>query len=151
MAGHTYANLLVHVVFSTKDRMPMICDEFRGRLHEYLSGIAREEFGRALKIGGMPDHLHALIVLKTDVSMAEAVRKWKSLSSGWVHETFPGNDAFAWQAGYGAFSVSESSRDEVIAYIEKQAEHHKTMTFQEEFVAFLKRHNVPYDPAHIWE
>ena len=151
MAGHTYANLLVHVVFSTKDRMPLIRDEFHERLHEYLSGIAREEFGRALKIGTMPDHLHALIVLKTDVSMAEAVRKWKSLSSGWVHETFPGNHAFAWQAGYGAFSVSESNRDEVIAYIEKQAAHHRAVTFQEEFVAFLKRHNVPYDPAHIWE
>ena len=149
--GHTYANLLAHVVFSTKDRLPLIREEFRGRLHEYLSGIAREEFGRALKIGGMPDHLHALISLKSDVSMAEGMRKWKSLSSGWIHETFPGNDVFAWQAGYGAFSVSQSNAPEVIAYIERQAEHHRTMTFQEECMAFLKRHNIPYDPAHIWD
>jgi putative transposase len=151
MAGHTFANLLVHFVFSTKDRMPLIHEEFRERLYEYLSGIARAEFGRALTIGGMPDHLHALVVLKGDVAASDAMRKWKSLSSGWVHETFPGNDAFAWQAGYGAFSVSESSRDEVIAYIEQQAEHHRVMTFQDEFVAFLKRHNMPYDPARLWD
>ena len=149
--GHTYANLLVHVVFSTKDRQPLIREEFRQRLHEYLSGIARKEFGRALKIGGMPDHLHAIISLRTDVCMAEAMRKWKSLSSGWVHKMFPGNDAFAWQAGYGAFSVSQSNAAEVTAYIERQAEHHRTMTFQEEFITFLNRHNVPYDPAHIWD
>lgn len=149
--GHTYADLLVHVVFSTKDRLPLIQDEFGGRLHEFMSGVARNEFGRALSIGGMPDHLHALVSLKSDVSMAEAMRKWKSLSSGWIHGTFPGNDAFAWQSGYGAFSVSQSNADEVIVYIERQTEHHRTMTFQEEFVAFLKRHNVPYDPTHIWD
>jgi len=149
--GHTYADLLVHVVFSTKDRMPLIHDEFRGRLLEYISGVTRNEFGRVLKIGGMPDHLHALVSLKSDVSMAKATRKCKSLSSGWIHETFPGNDAFAWQSGYGAFSVSQSNADEVTAYIERQTDHHRTMTFQDEFVAFLKRYNVPYDPARIWD
>jgi len=149
--GHTYANLLAHVVFSTKDRHPMILDDFRERLHEYLSGVARKEFGRVLKIGGMPDHLHAILSLRTDVSIAEAMRKWKSLSSGWIHKTFPGNDAFAWQAGYGAFSVSQSNIADVTAYIERQAEHHRTMTFQEEFIAFLKRHDLPYDLAHIWD
>jgi REP element-mobilizing transposase RayT len=148
---HTYADMLVHVVFSTKDRMPVIRDEFRGRLHEFMAGVARNEFGRAIKVGGMPDHMHGLVSLNRDVSIAEAMRKWKSLSSGWIHQTFPGNEAFAWQAGYGAFSVSQSNADEVIAYIERQTEHHRTVTFQEEFVAFLKRHNVPYDPAHIWE
>ena len=149
--GHTYANLLVHVIFSTKDRLPLIRDEFRQRLHEYLSGIAREEFGHAIRVGTTVDHLHALLVLRSDISVAEAMRQWKSLSSGWVHQTFPGNDAFSWQAGYGAFSVSQSNVDDVVAYIERQAEHHRKVTFQEEFIAFLKRHNVPYDPAHIWE
>ncbi len=149
--GHTYAHLLVHVIFSTKDREPLIRDDWRQRLHEYLSGVARDEFGRAIRIGTTADHLHALVLLKSDVSAAEAMRKWKSLSSGWIHETFPGNDAFAWQAGYGAFSVSQSSAEEVIAYIERQAEHHRKVTFHEEFIAFLKRHSIPYDPAHIWE
>jgi REP element-mobilizing transposase RayT len=149
--GHTYSNLLVPVIFSTKDRAPIIRDEFRERMHEYLAGVAREEFGRALNIGGTPDHLHALLSLKTDVAVAEAMRKWKSLSSGWIHETFPGNDVFAWQAGYGAFSVSQSNVPEVAAYIERQGEHHRKMTFQEEFVAFLKRHQVEYDPAHVWD
>jgi len=124
--GHTYTNMLVHVIFSTKDRARLISDDLRPRLYEYLAGVARHEFGRALDIGGTGDHVHAVLSLRADVSVAEALRKWKSLSSGWVHYTFPEHHAFAWQAGYGAFSVSQSGLDAVRAYIARQADHHAT-------------------------
>ena len=83
--------------------------------------------------------------------MADAMRKWKSLSSGWVHKSMPDNLEFAWQTGYAAFSVSRSSADRVAAYIDNQVEHHKHLTFKEEFVAFLERHRVQYDPERVWE
>lgn len=149
--GHTYSSLLVHLIFSTKERLPTIRESFRPRLYEYMSGIARSEWGRALSIGGTPNHIHGPIVLATDVSVAEAVRKWKSISSEWLHETFPDERAFAWQSGYGAFSVSRSNVPKVAGYIERQAQHHKKVTFEEEFLAFLKRHGIQYDPRYIWD
>ncbi len=148
--GHTYANLLVHVVFSTKGRRPTIRETFRQRLQEYLAGVARAEFGRALKIGGTENHVHGLLSVSTDTSMGEAMRKWKSLSSGWVHRTFPGARGFAWQSGYGAFSVSQSNAMQVAEYIQNQREHHWRRTFEEEFVALLERHGIEYDPSQVW-
>jgi putative transposase len=148
--GHSYTNLLFHVVFSTKDRRPLIHDTFRDRLHEYMSGIARQEFAGTLSIGGTENHLHGLIVLPATVAIAEAMREWKTLSSKWVHETFVTEADFAWQEGYGAFSVSRSNVSKVAAYIEGQAEHHKKMTFEEEFIQLLERHGIEYDPRYIW-
>jgi len=149
--GHTYSNLLFHVVFSTKQRQPLIHDAFRERLYEYLSGIARNEFRGALSIGGTDNHIHGLVVLAPDIPIAEAMRKWKSLSSKWIHETFLNEADFGWQEGYGAFSVSPSNVPQVIQYIEGQVEHHKKMTFEEEFAALLKRHGIEYDPRHVWD
>ena len=149
--GHTFSNILVHAIFGTKGRLPTIHERFRARLYEYMSGIARQEFGQALRIGGTEDHLHALLLLRADVSIADAMRKWKSLSSGWVHKTFPQTTDFAWQSGYGAFSVSESQKDGVIGYIERQASHHRKVTFEEEFLRFLDRHGIEYDPRHVWD
>jgi len=149
--GHTYSNLLLHVVFGTKERRPIIRDSFRVRLHEYLAGFARKEFGGALAVGGTADHVHGLILLPTDTSVAEAMRNWKSLSSKWVHETFPAETDFAWQEGYAAFSVSRSNVPQVATYIQRQTEHHKKMTFEEEFLALLERHEVPFDPRHVWD
>ena len=145
MAGHTYSRLLVHVVFRTKDRYARIKPAFRDHLHKYMAGIARNEFGRALEISGTTDHIHLLLSLRTDVPVADAMRKLKSLSSGWVHKSFPNETGFGWQAGYGAFSVSESNAATVIRYIKNQPEHHKRQTFDEEFAALLKRHRI--DPA----
>jgi REP-associated tyrosine transposase len=149
--GHTYANILIHVIFSTKERAPSIRGGLRQRLYEYMAGVARQEFGKMLIIGGTADHVHGLFQLKTDVSVADAMRDWKSLSSGWVHETFPEASGFAWQAGYGAFSVSASNLARVRRYIEDQEAHHTVRSFQEEFVVFLKRHRVDYDPERIWD
>jgi REP element-mobilizing transposase RayT len=113
--------------------------------------VARQEFGRALAIGGTSNHLHGLILLRPDISVSEAMQKWKSLSSGWVHKAFRGDSDFAWQAGYAAFSVSSSNKGKVAVYIAGQAEHHKKRTFEEEFLALLQRHGVRYDPAHVWD
>ena len=147
--GHTYSNILLHVIFSTKNRAAVITPDLRPRLCEYLGGVARNEFGRALAVGGTADHLHALISLNRDVSIAEAMRKWKSLSSGWVHKEFAEHRAFGWQPGYGAFSVSQSNADAVRAYIARQEEHHRRVTFEEEYRAFLDRHGLSYDPNHL--
>lgn len=147
--GHTYTNLLVHVVFSTKARARLIDAGLRPRLYEYMAGVAKHEFGHALEIGGTEDHLHGLLSLRADVAPADALRKWKSLSSGWVHQTFAEQRAFAWQSGYAAFSVSQSAVNAVREYIAVQAEHHRRVSFDEELRAFLDRNGVPYDPAHL--
>ena len=159
--GHTYSQLLIHAVFSTRERQPIIAASFRQRLYEYMSGIARQEFGAAIRLGGAADHVHGLIRLNTSVSVAEAMNRWKSLSSGWVNETFapgiapgfaPGAaNRFHWQTGYGAFSVSQSGAEQVIRYIENQEAHHRVVSFQEEFITFLAKHEVQYDPKTIWE
>jgi len=149
--GHTYSDLLIHAVFGTKDRRPFLAPEIRPRLYEYLAGIARQEIGHALRIGGTEDHVHGLLRLRTEISPGVAMQKWKALSSGWVHRTFPGARDFAWQAGYGAFSVSHSNAPKVIAYIDSQERHHRKRTFEEEFLELLHRHQITYDPLHVWE
>ena len=149
--GHTFANLVFHVIFSTKERRPLLHDSFRDRLHEYLGGLARAEFRGTLSVGGTDNHVHGLIVLPPNLCVSDALRKWKALSSKWVHETFAQEAHFGWQEGYGVFSVSQSNVSQVAAYIEKQPEHHKKMTFEEEFVALLKRHGIQYDPRYVWD
>ena len=149
--GHTFSDILVHLIFSTKDRRPTISTAMQPRRNEYLAGVARQEFGQALRIGGADNHIHGLIRLRTDVSVAEAVRKWKSLSSRWTHKTFADAGTFAWQIGYGAFSVSGPRKKAVIDYIDGQAGHHRKVTFEEEFLAFLRRYEVHYDPEHVWD
>lgn len=144
--GHTFSNILLHVIFGTKGRKPIIDADLRPRLYEYMAGIAREEFGQSLLIGGTADHLHGLVLLRPNVSLSEAMQKWKALSSGWVNRTFTEMDQFGWQTGFAGFSASESRKASVQAYIARQQEHHRDTTFEEEYVAFLKRHKVQYDP-----
>jgi REP element-mobilizing transposase RayT len=148
--AHTFTNLLTHVIFSTKDRLPLITPEIKPRLHAYIGGIVRSVDGIALAIDGPADHVHLLIKTPASAALADVIRTVKANSSRWVHETFPRAD-FAWQTGYGAFSVSFSNVEQVRAYIANQEEHHKTISFQEEFVAFLKRHSIEYDEHYIWE
>lgn len=145
--GHTYSNLLLHVVFSTKQRRPLIHEAFRQRLYEYMGGLARKEFGQAVIVGGTENHIHALLSIRTDVSVADAMRKLKALSSGWVRRLDSQRGDFAWQSGYSAFSVSESQKERVVAYINRQVEHHKQKTFEEEFAELLRRHGIQYDPT----
>jgi putative transposase len=149
--GHTYASLFVHVIFSTKERRPLIRDDMRERLFEYMCGIGRGEFGKVLCVGGTANHVHGLVSLDTTIAIADAMRVWKAGSSGWVNKTFALDEPFGWQSGYGAFSVSKSATDEVIAYIRNQEEHHRHRTFEHEFLAFLERHGIEYDPRYVWD
>jgi putative transposase len=148
--SHTYTNLLTHVIFSTKDRRPDLGPDLRPSVFAYVGGIVRELGGTALAINGRDDHLHALIVLPASVSLADAMRVVKTNSSRWIHEKWPQRKAFAWQTGYRAFSVSRSNVDDVVRYIENQEEHRRTVSFQDEFLVFLQRHGVAYDPRYVW-
>ncbi len=145
----THLSLHYHIIFSTKDRAPIIASAWRERLHAYIGGIARNMGGIAEAVGGVNDHLHLLLGLRSTHCLAESVRDLKAVSSRWVHEEV-GLANFAWQEGYGAFTVSASQRMQVCAYIARQEEHHKKRTFQEEYVEFLKRCGVEYDNRYLW-
>jgi REP element-mobilizing transposase RayT len=147
----SYVSSYHHCVFSTKARRPLITPTLAQRLWPFLGGIARQNKMKALEVGGVADHVHILLSLPATMSIAKGLQLVKGGSSKWVHETFPEHRQFAWQAKYGAFSVSESRVDSVINYIKGQAEHHQKMTFQEEFLALLKKHRIEYDKRYLWD
>ncbi len=149
--GHTFSDVLIHAVFSTKHRRPAITPEIEARMHAYIGGILRAERCSLLAIGGMPDHLHLLVLLHPGVAIAGAMRVVKSRSSGWVHQTFADSPDFDWQDGYGAFSVSQSQRASVARYIERQAEHHRSRDFREEVLELLRRHRVEFDERYVFD
>jgi putative transposase len=149
--AHSKSHILIHTIFSTKNRRPLILPEFRDRLFAYMAGVASGEFGHAVRIGGTMDHVHGLYLIRNDVSAAEAMRKVKCLSSRWLHKTYTIARDFAWQEGYGAFSVSKSHSKAVVKYIDGQFHHHEKRTFQEEFIDFLQKHEIEYDPASVWD
>jgi putative transposase len=146
--SHTSGNIVLHLVFSTVGRRPLITPAFRDDLFAYLGGIVRRMRATALMVNGTADHVHMLIRMRPTQSAAEIARVVKANSSGWVREKW--SPCFAWQTGYGAFSVSESNVLAVTKYIAGQEEHHRKHSFQEEFVAFLKKNNVDYDEKYIW-
>ena len=148
--ANSYISLYIHVVFSTKGRQPLIVPDIQNRLWAYMGGIARENQMKALSVGGMNDHAHILLSLPATLPVAKAVQLIKGGASKWVHDTFPHLRQFAWQEGYGAFSVNVSLLEETMRYIESQAEHHKRKTFQEEYIEFLKRHGIGYDERYVW-
>ena len=145
----TCGNVVVHVIFSTKQRLPLITSDLRNDVFAYLGGIVREMGGAALIANGMADHVHMLIRIRPAHSIAEMVRVIKTNSGKWIHRK--GHPRFAWQAGYGVFSVSESNIPAVTRYIADQENHHKKQSFQEEFIAFLKKNHVAYDERYIWD
>lgn len=148
---HTFTNLLVHVVFSTKDRQPFLDTELRPRLFPYMGGIVRELGGVPLALNGPNDHVHALVTVPATLALADLMRVLKTNSSRWVHEQWPQRCSFAWQTGYGAFSVSKSNAPEVERYITGQEEHHRHVSFQEEFLAFLRRHGIAFNERYVWD
>ncbi len=148
--SHTYVSALYHCVFSTKERRRIITPALQERLWPIMGGIAREQGVKALTIGGVEDHVHLLLSLPTTMSIAKAVQLIKGASSKWVHDAFPEHGCFAWQEGYGAFSIGISQTDATLAYIRSQREHHRQTTFQEEFRTFLKKHGIEYDERYVW-
>jgi len=138
----------MHCTFSTSERFPFIDSDLESRLWPYLGGIARENRMKALSIGGTEDHVHGLLSLPATMSFAKAVQLIKGGSSKWIHDNFSKHKKFEWQEGYGAFSVSASQIGKTMAYIQNQKEHHRKKTFREEFIEFLDRHGVEYDPRY---
>jgi REP element-mobilizing transposase RayT len=149
--GMSYVSSYHHCVFSAKERRPLITPALAERLWPFLGGIARENKMKALEVGGVEDHVHILLSLPATMSIAKGLQLIKGGSSKWVHETFPEHRLFAWQEKYGAFSVSESRVESIIQYIKGQAVHHRKMTFQEEFVALLKKHSIEDDERYLWD
>jgi REP element-mobilizing transposase RayT len=145
---HTYVSELVHCVFSTKDRRNLISEETQPQLWSFLGGIARKNGFKALMVGGTENHVHILLSLPATLPLAKAMQLVKGASSRWMNESF--KTRFAWQEGYGAFTVGVSQKSDTIAYIQNQAEHHRKRNFEEEFLAFLKKNDIEYDPKHVW-
>ena len=144
----SYCNLLYHIVFSTKRREPWLTPPIRPRVHEYLGGAIRNEGGIAVIINGTADHVHILAKLRQDKAISKVIGELKANSSGWISRTFK-DAGFAWQEGYGAFTVSESMLSKVYRYIERQEEHHRSVSFLEEFKILLKAHGLPFDERYL--
>jgi REP element-mobilizing transposase RayT len=142
--SHTYVNCLIHVVFSTRERRPLIAEAWRDRLQAMIGGIARDRRLPALMVGGVEDHVHALTSLPADIALAEAMRVLTATSSRWINDMFFPERSFAWQEGYGAFSIGLSARDATIAYIRDQVEHHRHRGFPDELREFLERHGIAW-------
>jgi len=142
--AHTYASNFIHCIFSTKERRPLIAADRMPDLFAYLGGIARSEGFSLIAAGGMADHIHLLFVLPATKSLATAVQKLKGSSSRWMG---PG---FAWQEGYGAFSVSPSQVPVVKKYIRNQEQHHRKRSFEDEFIALLRSCGIEYDPQYVF-
>ncbi len=144
------SKVLVHLIFSAKNREPLIRPEIRPRLLAYLVGILDNLNSPSLQTGGVADHVHILFLLGRTMSQADVVEELKKSSSKWM-KAEGGVPGFGWQAGYGAFSVGESQADAVIRYIQAQEEHHRKLTFQEEFRKFLERYKIVYDERYVWD
>jgi len=148
--GNTYTSLHYHIVFSTKNRERWLTHDIRERIWAYLGGIARENKMTPVQIGGIEDHVHVLTGATSSIAPSKMAQLIKGGSSAWIHDTFPKMRGFAWQDGYGAFTVSKSKIIDVKTYIEGQSEHHQKLTFQEEYIALLKRHGIEYDERYLW-
>jgi REP element-mobilizing transposase RayT len=147
----TLTKLVYHLVFSTKNRVPLITPEIADDLYGYLGGIIRAEKGILIKAGGVADHVHLLCILRPTHAIADLVRTMKSNSSRWAREQpVPGPD-FGWQTGYGAFTVSTSQIDALVDYIARQVEHHRKESFQEEFRMMLRQHGIAFDERYVWD
>ena len=145
------ANILVHLVFSTKERRRFIRDDVRERLHAYIVGILENQQSPSLITNSVADHIHILFALSKNLSLAKVVQEVKQGSSKWIKEQDGDYRSFAWQNGYAAFSVSESQRDVVSEYVRKQAEHHAKVSFEDELRQFFDKHGVKYDERYVWD
>jgi putative transposase len=148
--SQSLANILTHLIFSTKNREPLLTDkDLRQRTHAYSAAVSKDLQCPALIVGGVANHVHVLCQLAKTQSVSVVMEHLKTSSSKWLKTH--GVRTFSWQRGYGAFSVSQSNVASVVSYIEKQEEHHRTMTFEEEFWLFLKRYRVAFDERYVWD
>lgn len=148
--SHSYVNQLMHCVFSTKERRPLIMPALQERLFPYMGGIARKNKMKLIAAGGVEDHVHLLISLPKTLDIAHAMQLIKGGSSKWIHEMFADQRLFEWQEGYGAFSIGIGEVKRTVDYINRQAEHHKKKDFKTEFISFLDRHFIEYDERFVF-
>lgn len=146
----SYTNLIYHIVFSTKNRKPLITENVKVRLYDYVGGTIRKQGGIALAIGGMSDHIHVLAKLRPDKAVSDVLRDLKANASGWMKEVFPELKDFSWQNGYGAFTVSASQVEKVRRYIVNQEIHHKKRPFRDEFIVLLRANGVDFDEKYLF-
>lgn len=146
----SYTNLIYHIVFATKERRPLITNDRKPRLYEYIGGTIRGLGGISLAINGVEDHVHVLAKLRPDKALSDVLRDLKANSSGWMHDVFPDARDFSWQRGYGAFTVSTSQIAGVAKYIAEQEVHHGNRTFEEEFISLLEKNEIDFDAKYLW-
>ena len=145
------SQVYIHITFSTKNRVPIIDDQMKPRLFEYLGGICNRLEFQVLQVGGHNDHIHILCMLSKKITQIKLMEEVKKSSSKWIKTIDEKYRNFYWQNGYGIFSVNPSETDVVVNYIRNQKEHHKKHSFQDEFRAFLKKHRVEYDERYVWD
>jgi len=145
------SKVILHIVFSTKNREPWLEPDVRPRMHSYLATICRDLGADLVRVGGVADHVHIVTTLPRTLSQSELIEQIKKTSSKWIKTLDARYRGFFWQRGYGAFSVSQSQLDEVLAYVEAQHEHHRTRTFQEEYRDLLRRHGLEFDERYVWD
>ena len=146
----SFTNLIYHIVFSTKNRQPLITGDVKLRLFDYIGGTIRGLGGIALAINGMSDHVHVLAKLRPDKAVSAVLRDLKANASGWMHKIFPELENFSWQNGYGAFTVSASQIERVKQYIANQEQHHQKRSFRDEFIALLKANEIEFDEKYLF-
>lgn len=149
--ANTYSNIFYHIVFSTKGRKDTISPEIEARLWAYIGGIARKREIIAVQVGGIENHIHILILAKPKIAPSQIVQWLKGESSRWIHETFPDLRSFAWQDGYGIFSVSKSNGSGVVEYIKSQREHHQKQSFEDEYMSMLALNEIEYDERYVFD
>ena len=145
------SQVIIHLIFSTKDREQWLDAEARPRMHAYLATVCRNLGGEAFRVGGIADHVHIVTTLPRTLAQAELIEEVKKASSKWIKSLGSQYAAFYWQRGYGAFSVSRSQLDSVTKYVERQEEHHRSISFQDEYRAFLEKYQVQFDERYVWD
>lgn len=149
--SQSLASILIHIIFSTKNRQPFILPEIRKDLYDYIVGIARSCESHVHEIGGIEDHVHLLISLPRTLALCKILEEIKKGSSKWIKTKGSFFNDFAWQNGYGAFSIGQSNYENVRTYIQNQQEHHKKIAFQDEYRAILKKYHIIYDEKYVWD
>ena len=146
----TFTPIYYHLVFSTKNRENHLTSQIQQELYTYMCGIMKNDQGFVYVLGGRPDHIHLLCSIPPKIAVSKILQSIKGASSSWIHKKFPSLSFFQWQSGYGVFSVSHSQKENVSRYILTQEEHHRNMSFQDEFRSLLKKHGISYDEKFIW-
>jgi REP element-mobilizing transposase RayT len=145
------SNVIIHLIWSTKNRQPWLEPGIREKIHAFLAGAVRQCDCEAYRVGCVADHVHLAVRLSRNLAVADLVKDIKTASSKWLKTQDPALKEFSWQQGYGAFSVGMSQKDSLIRYIDRQEEHHKTQTFQDEYRAFLNKYGIEYDERYVWD